>query len=236
MSKYTTQLRWIIESLANDNTLSIYEKIDKTLPLIFNFEYPIWSEDYRRTLERKIVMKYITKEICCETFGLWKLFLNQRLNEIMPLYNEMYEVSSKKFDIFVDIDNTENADNVGNTSANSISNNNATDKSDTTSNDTSNNKTLNSDLPQANYSNLDYGNSLTEFEGDNNVNTISNSNSQTSGTTENTSNSTNKYTKIVNGLSGSHTKTQLLVEYRNSLINIDKLIIDELYDLFMLVY
>lgn len=48
MSEYTTTLRWWCTSINNNNTsLSVQQNILKALPSIFNFDFPIFREDYR---------------------------------------------------------------------------------------------------------------------------------------------------------------------------------------------
>ncbi len=59
--------------------------------------YPIFDEDYRNELQKKILLKYYTREICEETFGLWKLRLNSKMNEIMPYYNQLYSETYEKY-------------------------------------------------------------------------------------------------------------------------------------------
>ena len=56
MSKYTTELRWLIESVTADQTnLTISQRITAAAPKIFNFNYPIWNESYKTTLETMIL-------------------------------------------------------------------------------------------------------------------------------------------------------------------------------------
>lgn len=209
MSKYTTQLRWIIEQLTYDNKdLSISERISLACPKIFNFCYPIWLEGYRSTLERKILMHYFNKEIGFETVGLWKLYLEERLNLIMPYYNELYKTTIKEYDWTSDTNIKETF--VGNKKLKENANLNITgnEKSDTTSNinDTvnssitgsgtntteatknNNSKNLDSDLPQANYANLDYGTKLTENE---NTSTVNEQNTTNQNSAEERTNTTN---------------------------------------------
>lgn len=259
LSKYTTQIRFIVEMNSSDNK-PIGERIDESLPFIFNFNYPIWSEDYRRILERKIIMHYFNKEIGLETVGLWQLYLEERLNLIMPLYNEMYLTTSNKYDWLEDVNITETFDNTreGQSNINGTDNNNTINNGvDTTTSSLKDqvtqdvirkNKSLNSDLPQANYQGLDYGTGLKEDEGEEKNNSTTNTsttgevkrndtiNSTNTTNTNTTSNTKDLYTKINKGLNGSRSKTQLNVEYRQSLINIDKMIIEELKDLFMMIY
>lgn len=108
MSKYTTEVRYICESaLENIETHgadSVDDILTKSAPLVFNFDFPIFDEQYRLTLERKILKHYYMREIGAETVGLWKLWLNTRLNEIMPYYNKLYESELLKFNPFYDTD------------------------------------------------------------------------------------------------------------------------------------
>lgn len=94
MSKYTTELRHICESLAGLEESKGYndvsEIISEARPKIFSFNYPIFDESYRAGLETKILRHFYTREIGAETYGRWKLFLEAKMNEIMPFYNQMY--------------------------------------------------------------------------------------------------------------------------------------------------
>lgn len=110
MSKYTTEVRFICESLAGrtesagvDNVNSI---INTAAPLLFNFDFPIFDESYRLPLEAKILRHYYTREICEETVGLWKLRLQDKLNMIMPYYNQLYRSELLKFNPLYDVDIT----------------------------------------------------------------------------------------------------------------------------------
>ena len=71
---------------------------------------------------------------------------------------------------------------------------------------------------------------MTDTTSSSNTNTTSSSNTNTTNTTNDI------FTRNHKGLSGSKSRTQLNLEYRQSLINIDKMVIEELKDLFMLIY
>lgn len=95
MSMYTTEVRYICESIAGYDVSQGFSKIDdildKAVPKVFDFEWPIFDEDYRVPLEKKILRYFYTREIGCETYGLWKLMLQNKLCEIMPYYNQLYK-------------------------------------------------------------------------------------------------------------------------------------------------
>lgn len=277
MSKYTTELRWLIEIVTADQTnLTISQRITAAAPKIFNFNYPIWDESYKTTLETKILKHYFNKEIGMETIGLWKLYLEERLNLIMPYYNQLYETASKNYDYMTDVNSTEiytatksnnevadftlsgnltgSTTDIGKDIINTVSKNIDTGTRD--SNNTINKKNLESDLPQANYANLDYGTQLTEgnqsetmhdstnqttnFTNDSTAdrNNTTNAKQDTTQTSKNTVNNSGDetYSRTRKGAFGGKSLTQLMLEYRESLINIDNMIINELSDLFMLIY
>lgn len=248
MSKYTTQVRFIVEQFADDENLTIREKIDKALPLIFNFDYPIWSESYKIELERKIIKHYFNKEIGLETFGLWQFYLDERLNLIMPYYNELYLTISNKYDWLEDVNVKEQFDSdktlTNNVTTNLTGNEKTASELESNNNNTINKtgKNLNSEMPQSNFAGLDYGSNLLESEQEETAqDTQTNkANANVEITNTNNSNTNTKsndlYNKTITGLNGSRSRTQLNIEYRQSLINIDKMIIDELYDLFMMIY
>jgi len=161
MSKYTTELRFICENLAGFNESvrlnKFDEVIDLAIPKVFNFDFPIWDESYREVLERKILTNFYTREIGYETFGRWQLALRNKLNNIMPYYNILYENAGRfgKLNIFdnvnyssyksgsenVDTRNEENANN--NDSITNVKNENQT-VSSTNSNTVNRNLSSNS--------------------------------------------------------------------------------------------
>lgn len=110
MSMYTTELRFICESLAGGEKSSGYSQISEIIkqarPKIFDFEYPIFDESYREILETKIIRHYYVCEIGMETFGLWKLYLESTMNEIMPYYNQLYESAKIDFNPIYNVDYT----------------------------------------------------------------------------------------------------------------------------------
>lgn len=94
LSKYTTEVRYICENAAGLTVSGGYSDIDTILSSaissIFSFDFPIFDENYRSVLEKKILKHYYTREIGEETVGLWKLRLDTKMNEIMPYYNKLY--------------------------------------------------------------------------------------------------------------------------------------------------
>ena len=90
MSKYTTEIRFICESYAglseSVGLSKTAEIIEKARSLIFDFDYPIFDEEYRKTLETKILKHYYTQEIGFEVVGLWKLYLDEKNSRVYGFF------------------------------------------------------------------------------------------------------------------------------------------------------
>jgi hypothetical protein len=118
MSNFTTEVRFICEVNAGYSESKGYESVDtilsKCVDKIFNFKFPIFDEEYRVPLEKKILRHYYTREIGMETVALWKLRLETRLNEIMPYYNQLYQSELIKFNPMYDVDLTTKHTKTGN--------------------------------------------------------------------------------------------------------------------------
>lgn len=107
MSKFTTEVRYICEKEAGLDESVGYDDVNEVVKASHAKvigEYPIFDEAYREVLDCKILKHYYTREICEETVGLWKLRLNNRMNEIMPFYNKMYASELLSFNPFYDVD------------------------------------------------------------------------------------------------------------------------------------
>lgn len=323
MSKYTTELRFVCESLCgyteSQGLSKVEEIIAKSAPLIFDFDYPIFDENYKIPLEKKIIRHFYLREIGFETLGLWKLKLNDKLNEIMPYFNQLYESELLKFNPLIDVDvkTTSNTADKGNTDFSQTDTKNTSDtetkkdvfssaehsafdssKSGSTSGQSSSDSTNDgtvtdtstssktyddnddySDTPQGtvgNLNNLTYLTNARHKHGDSSDTTTSKgtskstlSNKATSkDTTSNTEQSTNDKTfnstdsvdssrkgsvssdvssntatsntqdfvENIIGKTGGQTYSAMLNEFRQTFLNIDKMILDELSDLFMTIY
>ena len=59
--------------------------------------FPIWDENHRGELEKKIIEHYYFRQIGFETVGRFKFKLNTRLREIMPRMNKIYVTTQYKY-------------------------------------------------------------------------------------------------------------------------------------------
>ena len=279
MSKYTTEVRFICEEasglLESKGYNDIESIIAKAIPKIFNFNFPIFDENYRSVLETKILKHFYTREIGEETVGLWKLRLNTRLNEIMPYYNKLYKSELLEFNPLstanstrtkkTDYDSNRNEnENISDTNSSNrtITNNaevNTTNNSTTTGtgSGTSNNTStdLYSDTPQGSLSGIESNTYLTNArkvtDNGSTTSNTSNTNSSTEKTessesgTDNRSgtygrirgntdalSSTEDYLETFVGYEGT-SASDLLLKFRETFINIDMMIVNDLEDLFI---
>ena len=204
MAKYTITIKSLI-----DNNFDF--KMDS---------YPIFDENYRNTLNNNILNHYYENEIGFETASLFRFYLNQKLNEIMPYYNELYKVQKEIIDNKLLLNNT-------NLTEHLIGSN--TTETQSNSNSSSNNKNLFQDTPQGEISNTEINNQKWATNLTLNNNSI-NDTSNASG------NGTNEYLKTIIGNNGNKFNIDILNDIKNNLMNIDLMIINELYDLFMQIF
>lgn len=295
MSKYTTEVRFICEQLAvltEQGSLTDVDYCTTTAaPLIFDSTIPFFDEAYRLPLEKKILRHFYTREIGFETMALWQLYLNNKMNEIMPYYNKLYYSETLSFNPLYDVDywrtsnrtnddtekeqGTQNGTEQG--EAGSTSKTTGTSSDESTGSNKSNQITANtdeqsgtgrdlySDTPQGTIADVENGAYLSnarftestnhdEFNG--NVQTEGSSTAESTAKTETETNSestdsrTNSaehevsrkidraedYAEHVAGKMGGANYSQMLLDYRSTLLNIDMQIIEELESLFMAIY
>lgn len=206
--------------------------------------YPIFDEAYRAPLNAKIVEHFFFREIGLETPELFKRFLNRKMNEVMPYYNQLYASALHDFDPFCNYD----MDTSGSTSGTSDqtreysrTEKTATDAESVTGNDTdSTARTLVSATPQMQLSgNEDYATNITDSTSKTAATGSSSQKSSVdsaaSDSTEQTAKTLEDYVTHVSGISGI-TKSQALLQFRETFLNIDMLVIGELDELFMGIY
>ncbi len=110
MSNYTTELRFWLETLAGNNASQDGDKVGAIVkaarPYVFDNDLPDWSGNYNESLEEKILLHYYTREIGYETTSLFRLKLNQKLREILPYYNQLYQSETIKFNPLINVNYT----------------------------------------------------------------------------------------------------------------------------------
>jgi len=252
MSKYTTEVRYICESLSGLSESvgfnSIEETITKSKDKIFDDTWNTWDPLYKPVLEQKILRHFYTREIGFETYGIWKFKLNTLLGEIMPKYNKLYELESKNFNPLWDTDITRtyegNEDRTRDTEAATSSNGTSTKKTTGADTNTTDSNSWNyySDTPQGSISRLDNLTYLTNatHDTDNTTSTteygkVESTTAENKGTdkVDESINTARDYVMRISGKYGTITYGKVVQDYLNSLFNVDAMIIEELEPLFM---
>lgn len=95
MSKYTTQLRWIVEQEQGEIPYSsTHRYTEDTWKKLGLNDYEIWEPAYRETLNAKIIDHFFFREIGFETAAQFAWHVRSLMQEIMPYYNKLYETQA----------------------------------------------------------------------------------------------------------------------------------------------
>lgn len=179
--------------------------------------------DYRPFLNGKIFDHFMNREIGSESIGVWRLSMRRKMNEIMPFYNQYYLSTQIPIEPIRTTDLATNNNMTDTQVANQTSNNTSNSSA------TSAARSVSSDTPQTMLSgNEDYASAATDSNGENT--TTGTGNQVSDGTTTDTVSGTS----TVIGYQGA--ASDLLMRYRDSFINVDMMVINELEELFMQVW
>lgn len=185
--------------------------------------YPIFDEAYRPRLNKLIKDHYWFRETAYETAAMFAHQLGHRLETIMPYYNQLYESTRITFDPLSTMD------------VSSVSDGMHSSKSETEGSGTTKNRA--SGLSNSDSRDMRYPDTAINQQGDYAVSGTK-SDARTEGASETSNNSTSKAngdetTHATSHSTGrSQSAASLLVEYRASLLNVDKMVLAELDDLF----
>ncbi len=234
MAEYTIQLRTLLET-------DFEPAMD---------DYPIFDENYRSVLNQKILDHFYLYEIGLETPDLFNHQLRVKLNEIMPYYNEMYRIQTLIANPFHNFEYNETSsrntdqDNTQSTSG---------ENTETSSQDSETNfakgqvrsHSAQSDTPQSNLTpyNVATGGyaslvNMSETESDTDTtdgSLTASSRLDSSTATTGKLKTLDEYVRSVTGAQGIN-KAETLKAYKSAYMNIDMGIINDLRELFMIVY
>ena len=239
MSKYTTEVRFICETLSgldeskggNNVDTIIANAWDKVFTTTATFTVP----EYKAHICKAILKHYYTREIGAETMGLWKLWMNERFETILPYYDQLYQSQLVQFDPMKDVNFTRtlirDLD-----SAEAASGTNSGTSSGTHNETTGNtHRDLYSDTPQGAITGLENENYLTNARKVTDSGTLSNTDSGSSSgqfSNSGTNSTDERITETITGKRNGISYSKLLQEFRDTLINLDMMIIEEFSDLF----
>lgn len=218
---------------------------EQTAPLIANAmsEYPLYATDpnkvnqygtayqvpTRAELNNKILNYYRFREIGFETVGRFLFELKTALNEIMPKYNQLFYSADQDFNPIYNVDYRKTL------ARNKTNSDQSATSSNTTSSD--NAKSVSSQTPQnqlnissANIDSVNYADEATWSAG--------NQTGSASGNTSSNGQEDETTIETTKGNFGVTSAQDLIMKYRETILNIEQLIIHDprIAELFMLIY
>ena len=181
---------------------------------LFDFDYPITDLGWKQELEQMFVDTYYFHEIGYETIDRWKHALKTKMNLIMPYYDKLYMTTLEDYDPFITMSIKEEYTDSENTENNSSASSTGSGDYETVGTDYPHTSSFTTDIPS--------------------------DRSKTESASENRSESTGEikkqrdYLKLLEGFQGD--KNELIKKYRDNIINVTEMVLNELKPLFILVY
>jgi hypothetical protein len=252
MSSYTMQLRTFVESFSQFETgLSTRDKIEKGRNKLFDFDYPIFDEAYRKVFETHFIRNFYMREIGVETEGHFKFNLETWLLINMPYFNKLFESELIEYDPLENSRMESNHKKTVDKDRADTRNTTATSHTDGTANETSTqdnfNRGLQSDTPDNRLAIttldgegvIEYASKIDEDKGTSkgteNTTTTADSDTSMDDTLNSEINETEDFLQSRMGKIGVQTYSKMLQEHRQAFLRIEKQIFDEMQELFMLV-
>lgn len=209
--------------------------------------FPLYNESHREELQNLIVGRFLFREICDTPVAKWHFMFCQKLMEVMPYFNQLYESFQFEGNMFDNVNYVRNIKNDGVYTMTKGTKDTTTQKSENdgmttyqpgiTAIETS------IDTPQSSLDNFLAGKYMTSAnkttsEGQDHTD-IFNSNEVTgsierSGEDKNTEDKT--VTERVVGKNGGLSYAELFAKYKEALYSVDMLILDSLEELFFIIY
>lgn len=184
---------------------------------VFDFDYPLSEKIDKATFETNIINHFLMRRIGQETYTAFKLMLYNKLNEIMPFYNKLFD-SLEGWDLFNDGElMTRTNENKSNTKTSNNSN--------STTDSTSDRRY--SDMPDNHLDNIQNGTYLTDYNLDKNS---AHSTDTSTGDAESTSNDIEQIIRAPGD------KISIYREFLNNTNNIYTMIYKDLSSIFYGLY
>lgn len=209
---------FLLESIVNygkDEKTKIKDLAREGRERFFNFDYPLSDKIDKAAFETNILNHFLMRRIGAETFTAFQINLNSKLNEIMPLYNMMF-------------DNIEGIELLDESYTKTVTDNTTSNNTSTNNINSSSSSTMDkrySDTPQNKLNEIRNGEYVTEYNYDTGSDS-STSHGSSQGTSQNDRNYSETFTKSPSN------KITLIKELQKEIKSIYSLIYEELDDLF----
>ena len=188
-------------------------KIVSSKDIFKSIDYELYNNDLKPIFEDKFIKRFYFREIGVETVSRFLINLEQTLNEIMPYYKQLYDTTLLKYDV---LNNSEVIEEITREIVKA-------DKSLVLGTNKSTGTSFDTPITSTN----NYR-SKPSFINEN-VDNIDTKNQSEGNTTEN-------YTRKFKNNQSNLSKQDLIIKQRELIINIDKMILDDLEVLFMQVF
>lgn len=230
----------ILESIVNygkDNKTKIKNLAKEGRTTIFDFDYPLTNNITKEKFECMILNHFLMRRIGFDTVTAFRIQLDVKLNEIMPIYNKMFD-ALENWNIFNDGEltvksGTDNRKIENTTKSNNTTNNTLENNSRTTNAETRDKR--NSELPQDQLELLRDGSYVSNYDYEQNNGTSSdesesNGNSTSETKTNNNTEDNNEYQERIERSPAD--KIAIYKEFQENLKSIYGMIFKDLECLF----
>lgn len=208
----------LLEYMIKDNENYVYTRdlAKETRTKVFDFDYPLSNKVNKEEFECLILNHFLMRRIGYETYSAWYIAFRNKIKEIMPVYNKLFD-SLENWDIFNDGEEiTRETNTTGSDSSNTTSNVDVNTTSDVRTSDT----------PQNELEDVRAGKYVSDYSYDQGT-------SQTTGTSSAESNNNQNVTETVKR--SPIDKISLFKEYKNNVESIYTMIYKDLDSLFFQV-
>lgn len=242
MSKYTIELRKVIDLVGEENVIKFFTDYELSDYLTAKqieeiTKAGIWTKE---KLARKIINHYFMNEIGFETIALFKHYAKVSMQEIMEEMLPLIYSASIEYDPLVNVDFTETFDRTLNGTSNATNKQESQQASTSISTSIANGNSVASDTPNSeilDINNPSYFSNSSASKNQNDITDNTDNSSLSNGTSTQNQENIEHYERTQKGNSGSLSTAQKLIEqYRKNIIAIDKQIIDRLNSLFMGIF
>lgn len=255
--KAKTLTIWIYQILENyafpETNLQFDNLIDKTYSQFFSFDFPWYTDDEstREQFEKMFLKCYMYKQIGFESVQMFKMYLSSHLERNMYTWSQIYKTIEADYGVLdgysqktVSSETRTGQKNSDYTrTTNGEQKHTGTVRTTDSGNQTTDTQSIDSENPQSTVANTDYassmnrGQSRVDTSGNNTVTndlTDSSNSSETNKGTDSSQDTGNSETTVTGY--GSKTPTELVLQYRDAIYNLNKTIIDSCANLFLGVW
>lgn len=223
----------LLESIVNygkDDKTKIKDLAKAGRTEIFDFDYDLTDRLSKEEFETHILNHYLMRRIGFETLTAFKIQLNCKINEIVPIFNKLYN-SIENWDLFTGDETIRTGTDNTITESTNNSSNNLRNSSNTNTNSISDRRY--SDTPENKLEDIRDGSYVTDYNYDTDTTTSEDNSSSNGSSTSNTNTNDNKvYEEKITHTASPLDKLEIIKNIQTEITNIYKIVYNELDNLF----